>query len=57
LSKQLISLALDAGYTTAPPLVLALRNEIAIAWSPPLGQRVEIGFRGDGRSAITGVLA
>lgn len=56
LSEQQISLALDAGYTTAPAVVLELRDEIAAAWSLPLGQRVEVCFRGGERSAITGIL-
>ena len=46
LSEQQISLELDAGYTTAPAVVLELRDEIAAAWSLPLGQRVEVCFRG-----------
>ena len=51
LSEQQISLELDAGYTTAPAVVLELRDEIAAAWSLPLGQRVEVCFRGGERSA------
>ena len=54
LGEQQISLELDAGYTTAPPVVLELRDEIAAAWSLPVGQRVEVCFRGGERSAVAG---
>jgi hypothetical protein len=50
------SLGLDAGYQPAPVVVPALRDEIAAAWGYPLGQRVEICFRGGQRSAISGRL-
>ena len=56
MSEQRISLELEVGYQTAPTVVPALRDEIATTWGLPLGQRVEICFRGGERSAITGVL-
>ena len=31
-------------------------NEIAAVWSLPLGQRVEVCFRGGKRSAVAGIL-
>jgi len=55
LSEQQLSLGLDSGYNAAPVVVPALRDEIAAAWSLPLGQRVEVFFRGQ-RSAVTGIL-
>ena len=55
LSEHQISLGLDVGYNTEPAGVPALRDEIAAAWSLPLGQRVEVCFRGE-RSAVTGIL-
>lgn len=55
MSEHQISLGLDVGYNTEPAAVPALRDEIAAAWSLPLGQRVEVCFRGE-RSAVTGIL-
>lgn len=55
LSEHQISLGLDAGYNTEPAVVPALRDEIAATWRLPLGQRVEVGFRGQ-RSVVTGIL-
>lgn len=55
-SEQQISLELDVGYQTAPVVVSQLRDEIAATWGLPLGQRVEICFRGGERSAVTGIL-
>lgn len=54
-SEYQISLALDAGFSAAPPVVPELRDEIAAAWGLPLGERVEICLR-DGGSTITGKL-
>jgi hypothetical protein len=48
-SEQQISLELEVGYQTAPTVVPALRDEIATTWGLPLGQRVEICFRGGER--------
>ncbi|MDA1056171.1 MAG: hypothetical protein O3C40_37810 [Planctomycetota bacterium] len=56
MSEQQISLELDVGYQTAPAVVPELRDEIAATWGLPLGQRVEICFRGGERSAVTGIL-
>jgi hypothetical protein len=55
-SEHQASLGLDMGYEPAPVVVPALREEIAAAWGYPLGQRVEICFRGGQRSAICGRL-
>lgn len=55
-SEQQIYLDLEVGYQTAPAVIPALRDEIATTWGLPLGQRVEICFRGGERSAVTGVL-
>ncbi len=56
MSEQQISLQLDVAFSPAPAVVVELRDEIALAWSLPLGQRVEVCFRGGQRSAITGTL-
>ena len=56
MSEQQISLGLDTTHTTAPAVVPELRDEIAQAWGLPLGERVEVCFRGSQRSAIAGVL-
>lgn len=50
------SLGLKVGYSPEPAVIPELREEIAQAWSLPLGERVEICFRGSQRAAITGVL-
>jgi hypothetical protein len=49
-------LPLDAPYAPAPAAPPELRDEIAAAWGLPLGDRVEVCFRGGQRAAITGVL-
>jgi len=54
-SEQQLHLGLDSGFNHAPVVVSELRDEIAAAWSLPLGQRVEVSFRGQ-RSAVTGTL-
>jgi hypothetical protein len=51
-----ISLGLDAGFSTAPAVVPALLDEITAVWGLPLGQRVEVCFKGGQRSAVTGTL-
>ena len=56
LGEYQISLGLDAGFNTPPAAVPELRDEIAEAWGLPLGQRVEVCFRGGERSAVTGLL-
>jgi hypothetical protein len=55
LAEHQISLDLEAGYNPAPALVSELRDEVAAVWGYPLGQRVEVCFRGE-RSAIAGKL-
>lgn len=55
-SEQQISLELEVGDQTAPAVVPELRDAIAATWGLPLGQRVEICFRGGERSAVTGIL-
>jgi hypothetical protein len=55
LSEHQISLGLDTGYNPEPVVVPDLRDEIAAAWGLPLGQKVEVCFRGE-RSAVTGTL-
>jgi len=56
MGEQQISLELDVAYSAASVVVPELRDEVAQAWSLPLGQRVEVCFRGGQRSAITGIL-
>ena len=56
MAEQQISLGLDTGFQPAPVVVPELREEITAAWGFPLGQRVEICFRGGQRSAISGKL-
>jgi hypothetical protein len=56
MSEHQICLDLDVGYQSAPVVVPALRDEIAVAWGLPIGQRVEVCFRGGERSAVTGTL-
>lgn len=56
MSEQQISLGLDATHTSAPAVVPELRDEIALAWGLPLGERTEVRFRGGQPDAITGVL-
>mgnify|MGYP001555661339 FL=1 len=56
MAEHQISLALDAGFSAAPPVVPELRDEISAAWGLPIGQRIEVCFRGGQRSAITGLL-
>jgi len=55
MSDQQLRLGFDSGFNAAPVAVPELRDEIAAAWSLPLGQRVEVSFRGQ-RSAVTGIL-
>lgn len=54
--EQQISFDLGVGYQAAPPASADIQEEIAAAWGLPLGQRVEICFRGGERSAVTGTL-
>lgn len=49
-------LSLDASFSAEPVALPELRDEIARAWSLPLGQRVEVCLRGSDRAAITGNL-
>jgi hypothetical protein len=56
MGEHQISLGLDAGFNAPPPVVPELRDEIAAVWGVPLGQRVEICFRGGERSAVIGKL-
>src|SRR5690606_20162988 len=51
-----INLSFGESSTTEAAVVPALRDEIAQAWGLPLGDRVEVCFRGSQRAAITGVL-
>lgn len=50
------SLNFDLPYDPVPAADTELRNEIAQAWGLPLGERVEVCFRGGPRASITGVL-
>jgi hypothetical protein len=50
------SFSLDPGFSAPAPAVPELRAEIAAAWGLPLGERVEVCFRGGERSAVTGLL-
>lgn len=54
--EQQFNLGLDTPHPTEPAVVAELRNEIAQAWGLPLGERVEVCFRGSQRAAITGIL-
>lgn len=59
--EQQSSLPLDAASGgdspgTAPIGTPALRDEIAAAWSLPLGEHVEVSFRNGQLDAIAGVL-
>ena len=56
MGEQQISLELDVAFSAAPAVVPELRDEIAQTWGLPLGQRVEVCFRGGQRSAATGIL-
>lgn len=55
-AEHQIRLDLDAGFQPAPAPVPELRDEVAALWGYPLGQCVEVCFRGGQRSAITGKL-
>lgn len=50
------SLPLDASFASAPAAAPELRDEIAGAWGLPLGERVEVSFRGGQLDTIAGVL-
>lgn len=50
------SLPLDDSFQPAPAAPRELRDEIARAWSLPLGERVEITLRNESLDTITGVL-
>lgn len=56
MAEHQTSLGLDGGFSPAPAAVPELRDEIASAWGLPLGQRVEVCFKGAERSAIRGIL-
>ena len=56
MAEHQINLGLETCHTIAPAVLPELRDEIALCWGLPLGQRVEICFRGSDRSAVTGIL-
>lgn len=56
MGEQQISLELDVAYSAASAGTAEIRDEIAQAWGLPLGQRLEVCFRGSQRAAITGTL-
>jgi hypothetical protein len=56
MGEHQISLGFDVGYNCEPVVGPELRDEIARAWGLPLGQRVEVCFRGSQRAAIAGTL-
>lgn len=56
MSEHQTSLAFDVGFSPKPAAIPELRDEIAQAWGLPLGERVEVCFRGSQRAATTGVL-
>lgn len=56
MSEHQTNLPLDAPLNPAPAAPPELRDEIARAWGLPLGERVEISFRGGQLDAITGRL-
>lgn len=53
---QQIELGFESPSDAAPLVVPELRDEVAAAWGLPLGERVEVCFRGSQRASITGVL-
>lgn len=56
MAEQQINLGFVDSYSLAPAVVPDLRDEIATAWGLPLGDRVEVCFRGSQRAAIAGTL-
>ena len=56
MGQHQISLELDVSYNAAPAAPADIRDEIAQVWALPLGQRVEVCFRGSERAAATGTL-
>jgi hypothetical protein len=50
------SLPFDATGPTGPVRPDDLRDEIARVWGLPLGERVEVGLRGESLEAVTGTL-
>jgi hypothetical protein len=49
-------LPLDAAFNPEPAAPPELRDEIAHAWSLPLGERIEISFRNAQLDTLAGVL-
>lgn len=56
MDEQQISLELEISYSAPTAGTAEIRDEIAQAWGLPLGQRLEVCFRGSQRAAITGTL-
>ncbi len=56
MSEHQIDLGFEVTHSTAPLVVPELRDEIALVWGLPLGERVEVCFRGSQRASITGIL-
>ena len=56
MAQNQLRLGLDTEFTTAPVILPQLREEIADVWRLPLGERVEVCFRGADRSSVIGNL-
>ncbi len=56
MGERQISLELEISYSAASAGLSDIRDEIARAWGLPLGQRVEVCFRGSHRAAATDTL-
>ena len=56
MGEQQIRLELEISSSAASAGPSDIRDEIARAWGLPLGQQVEVCFRGSQRAAITGTL-
>jgi hypothetical protein len=55
-SEHQIDLPIDATFGPEPSAPPELRDEIARAWSLPLGERVEVSFRDGQLDTLAGVL-
>jgi hypothetical protein len=56
MSERQDEFGFDTPYMPAPAALPELRDEIARTWGLPLGERVEVSFRGGERAVIAGVL-
>ncbi len=56
MSDDQLNLGFDDSYHPAPALLPELRDEVAQIWGLPLGERVEVCFRGSQRAGVSGLL-